>query len=105
MMEYNAFRSAIRTRSTPLSFDELLTMLNGEEESLNEELDTKDSIFALAATATPRPGGNFNQSSGNFNHHNRGRGRGSFNHKGGRGGRNAGNQSSYYNHFTPFQSH
>ena len=55
--EYNAFRSAIRTRSTPLSFDELSTMLNGEEESLNEGLDTKDSIFALAATATPRPGG------------------------------------------------
>ena len=59
--EYNAFRSTIRTRSTPLSFDELSTMLNGEEESLNEGLDTKDSIFALVATATPRPGGNFNQ--------------------------------------------
>ena len=80
-------------------------MLNGEEESLNEELGTKDSIFALAATATPRPGGNFNQSSGNFSHHNGGRGRGSFNYRGGRGGRNAGNQSPHYNHFTSFQSH
>ena len=90
--EYNVFRSAIRTRITPLSFDELSTMLNGEEESLNEELDTKDSIFALAATATTRPSGNFNQSGGNFNHNNRGRGRGSYNNRGGRGGRNAGNQ-------------
>ena len=58
--DYNAFRSTIRTRSTPLSFDELSTMLNGEEESLNEGVDTKDSIFAMAATATPRLGVNFN---------------------------------------------
>ena len=29
--EYNAFRSAIRTKSTQLSFDELTTMLNAEE--------------------------------------------------------------------------
>ena len=34
--EYNAFRSAIRTRSTQLSFDELSTMLNAEKKSLNE---------------------------------------------------------------------
>ena len=101
--EYNAFRSAIRTRSTPLSFDELSTMLNGEKESLNEGADIKDSMFALAATATSRPGGNFNQAVGNFSHHNRGRGKGNFNHRGGRGGRNAGNQSPHYNHFTPFQ--
>ena len=90
--EYNAFRSAIRTRIKSLNFDELSTMLNGEEESLNEGLDTKDSIFALAATATTRPGGNFNQSGGNFNHNNRGGGRGSYNNRGGRGGRNAGIQ-------------
>uniref|UniRef100_A0A7N2L3Y1 Disease resistance protein At4g27190-like leucine-rich repeats domain-containing protein n=1 Tax=Quercus lobata TaxID=97700 RepID=A0A7N2L3Y1_QUELO len=36
--EYNAFRSAIRTRSTQLSFDELTIMLNVEEESLNEDM-------------------------------------------------------------------
>ena len=34
--EYNAFRSAIRTRSSQLGFDELSTILNAEEESLNE---------------------------------------------------------------------
>ena len=43
--EYNAFRSAIRTRSTQLSFDELSTMLNAEEESLNEGLEVKNTIF------------------------------------------------------------
>ena len=60
--EYNAFRSGIRTKSTQLSFDELLTMLNAEEESLNEGLDVKDPIFAMAATATSKPNGNnYNQ--------------------------------------------
>ena len=43
--KYNAFRSAIRTRSTQLSFDELSTMLNAEEESLNEGLEVKNTIF------------------------------------------------------------
>ena len=59
--DFNAFRSTIQTRSTKLSFDELSTMLNAEEESLTEGLDTKDSIFAMAAIATPKPSGNFNQ--------------------------------------------
>ena len=59
--DFNAFRSAIRTRNTKLSFDELSTMLNAEEESLNEGLDIKDLIFAMAATATPKLSGNFNQ--------------------------------------------
>ena len=66
--EYNAFRSTIRTKSTQLSFDELSTMLNAKEKSLNEGLDVKDPIFALAATSTSKPNGNYNQ-------YNRGRGR------------------------------
>ena len=66
--EYNAFKSAIRTKSTQLSFDELSTMLNAKEKSLNEGLDVKDPIFALAATSTSKPNGNYNQ-------YNRGRGR------------------------------
>ena len=44
--EYNTFRSAIRTRSTQLSFDELTIMLNVEEESLNEGIEVKDITFA-----------------------------------------------------------
>ena len=58
--DFNAFRSAIQTRNIKLSFDELLTMLNAKEESLNEGLDIKDSIFAMVATTTPKPSGNFN---------------------------------------------
>ena len=55
--EYNAFRSAIRTRSTQLSFDELSTMLNIEEESLNEGLEVKNSTFSMAATANHKSNG------------------------------------------------
>lgn len=69
LKEYNAFKSAIRTKSTQLSFDELSTMLNAEEESLNEGLDVKDPILALATTSTSKPNGNYNQ-------YNRGRSRG-----------------------------
>lgn len=58
--EYNAFRLAIRTRSTLLSFDELFTLLNVEKESLNETLDSKDHVFAIAATINNKSNGNFN---------------------------------------------
>ena len=72
--EFSAFRSAIRTRSTRLSFDELTTMLNAEEESMNEGLEIKDSTFAMAVNTAPKPNNygsynNYNQST------NRGRGR------------------------------
>ena len=80
--EFNAFRSTIRTTSTQLGFDELSTLLNAEEESLNDGLEVKDSIFAMATSANQRSNGN------GYNHNqNRGRGRGNFNNRGGRGGR------------------
>ena len=46
--EFSAFRSAIRTRSIELSFDELATLMNAEEESLTECMEVKDSTFAMA---------------------------------------------------------
>ena len=96
--EYNAFRSAIRTRSTQLGFDELSTMLNAEEESLNEGLDGKDSIFALAALTNKKFNGN------GYNHNlNRGRCRGNFNNRGGRGGRGSSGQSPQFSPFNHFQ--
>ena len=53
-----------RARSTLLSFDELSTKLNVEGESLNEGSEIKDTIFAMAAVATPKPNNNgFNPSS------------------------------------------
>jgi len=98
--EYNAFQSTVRTRSTQLGFDELSTMLNAEEESLNEGLDGKDSIFALAALTNQKFNGN------SYNHNqNRGRGRGNFNNRGGRGGRGSSGQSPQFgpfNQFSPF---
>ena len=98
LLEYNAFRSAIRTRSTQLGFDELSTMLNAEEESLNKGLDVKDSIFALAALTNQKSNGNgYNQNQ------NRGRGRGNFNNRGGRGGRGSNGQSQQFSPFNHFQ--
>ena len=91
--EYNAFRSAIRTRSTHVSFDDLSTMLNAEEESLNDGSEIKDTIFAMAATSTPKFNNNgFNQS------FNRGKGRGHFNNRGGKGF-NGPSQFSPFNQF------
>ena len=72
--EFSAFRSTIRTRSTKLSFDELATLLNAEEESLNEGMEIEDSTFAMAVNTTPR----FNNIGGYNNHnqsHNSGKGR------------------------------
>ena len=84
-MEFSAFRSTIWTRSTKLGFDELATMLNAEEESLNEGIVIKDPTFAMVAKTTSRPNNNggynksYNQSSI------RGRGRGNSNRGRGRG--------------------
>ena len=82
--EFSAFKSTIRTRSTKLSFDELATMLNAKEESLNEGLEIKDSTFAMSVNTAPRPNNsgaynNYNQSTNHGrgrNNNNRGRGRG-----------------------------
>ena len=78
LKEFSAFRSAIKTKSTKISFDELATLLNAEEESLNEGMEFKDSTFAMAVNSTSK----FNNTGGNFhtsnqsNNTNRGRGRG-----------------------------
>ena len=72
-------------------------MLNAKEESLNEGLDFKDPIFAIAAAATSKPNGN------SYNQYNKGKGRGNYNNRGGRGGRGPSNQLPSYNQFTHFQ--
>ena len=90
LKEYNAFRSTIRTRSTHVSFNELSTMFNVEDESLNDGSEIKDTIFAMAVTTTPNPNNNgFNQ------FFNRGRGRDHSNNRGGRGGRGSNGLNSF----------
>ena len=56
--EYNAFRSTIRTRSSQISFDELATMLNAKEESMNEGLEIKDPTFAMIVSSNQRSSNN-----------------------------------------------
>lgn len=103
--DYNAFRLAIRTRSTQLSFNELATMLNVEEESLNEGLEVKNPIFAMAFASNSRPNTNngFNQYFSQ-SYSNRGRGRDNYNNRGGRGGKGSNNSSNQFNQFSPNQS-
>ena len=73
-------------------------MLNAEEESLNEGLDGKDSIFALAALTNQK----FNDNG--YNHNlNRGRCKGNFNNKGGRGGRGSSGQPPQFSPLNHFQ--
>ena len=93
--EFSAFRSTIRTRSTKLSFDELATLLNAEEDSLNEGMEVKDSTFAMVVSTAPR----FNNTGGYNTHnqfHNRGKGR--KNNGRGRG------RGPSHNHFNQFSS-
>lgn len=42
--EYSAFSSAIRTRNTTLTFDELATTLGAEEESLHDSFESERNI-------------------------------------------------------------
>ena len=41
-----------------MSFNDLSTMLNVKEESLNDGSEIKDTIFAMAAIATSKPNNN-----------------------------------------------
>ena len=97
--EFNAFRFAIRTRSTKLSFDELATMLNVEEESLNEGLEIKDSTFSMSVNTAPRL-----NNSGAYNNYNQStnRGRGRNNNYRGRG---RGFSPNYFSQYSPNQGY
>nr|POE73154.1 hypothetical protein CFP56_77415 [Quercus suber] len=75
------------TLAFTLTFDELTTLLNAEEESLTESVEIKDA-FALAANARP--------ANINFSHSNQSRGRGKYNNTRG-GGRGRGNGASHAN--------
>lgn len=106
--EYNAFRFAICTRSIQLIFDELATMLNAKEESLNEGLKIKDPTFAMVMSSNQRPNSsnNYNQSYNQPYNNSRGRNNNNSNREGrGRGSPSQPNQfSNQCNHFSRNQS-
>lgn len=60
-------------------------MLNAEEESLNEDLDVKDPIFATAAALNSRPNTNSSYNQSFYQSLNRGRSQGNYNNRGGLG--------------------
>nr|POF21030.1 hypothetical protein CFP56_53755 [Quercus suber] len=95
--EFNAFRYAIKTTSTKLSFDELATLLNAEEESLNEGMEIKDSIFAMAVNTTPSFA-----NTGGYNNHNQSNNRGKGRNNNGKG-QSRGSSPSQFNQFSQSQ--
>ena len=86
--EYGAFCSAIRTRNEPVSFKEVMVLLQTEEQSLAESFDSGKDLNSMAmfASATPNNRNTSSQSSF-YVHSNQNRGRCRNNNQRGRGGR------------------
>uniref|UniRef100_A0A2N9HEG5 Retrotransposon Copia-like N-terminal domain-containing protein n=1 Tax=Fagus sylvatica TaxID=28930 RepID=A0A2N9HEG5_FAGSY len=86
--EYGHFCSAIRTRNEPMSFEEIMVLLQTEELSLMECSNSgKDpQAMALFASATPN-NRNFNSQSSFYVNNSQSRGKGRNNSQKGRGGR------------------
>uniref|UniRef100_A0A2N9H8F5 Integrase catalytic domain-containing protein n=1 Tax=Fagus sylvatica TaxID=28930 RepID=A0A2N9H8F5_FAGSY len=100
--EYGAFCSTIRTRNEPVSFEEIMVLLQTEEQSLAESFDSGKDLNSMAmfASATPNNRNTSSQSSF-YVHSNQNRGRGRNNNQRGRGGRfSSNNQYPHSNAFT-----
>ena len=98
--EFAHFCSAIRTRSDPISYEQLAIMLQSEEQAMTDHMDSVSHNLAMFASNGKANGSTSNQSQNHGsnrgrgrNNANRGRGGGRFNH--------GGNQQ----HFSPQASH
>uniref|UniRef100_A0A2N9HY44 CCHC-type domain-containing protein n=1 Tax=Fagus sylvatica TaxID=28930 RepID=A0A2N9HY44_FAGSY len=86
--EYGPFCSAIRTRNEPVSFEEIMVLLQTEELSLVECSDSGKDLQAMALFASTTPNNrNFNSQSSFYVNNSQSRGRGRSNSQRGRGGR------------------
>ena len=96
--EYGPFCSAIRTRNEPVSFEEIMVLLQTEELSLVDCSDSAKDLQAMALFASAAPNNrNFNSQSSFYVNNSHSRGRGRNNSQRGRGGRfNNNNQYSQY---------
>jgi hypothetical protein len=100
--EFGPFCSAIRTRNEPVSFEEIMVLLQTEEQSLAKSFDSGKDLNSMAmfASATPNNRNTSSQSSF-YVHSNQNRGRGRNNNHRGRGGRfSSNNQYPHSNAFT-----
>jgi transposase InsO family protein len=93
--EYGPFCSAIRTRNEPVSFEEIMVLLQTEELSLVECSDSGKDLQAMALFASTPNNRNFNSQSSFYVNNSQSRGRGRNNSQRGRNGRfNNNNQYS-----------
>uniref|UniRef100_A0A2N9GBG4 Integrase catalytic domain-containing protein n=1 Tax=Fagus sylvatica TaxID=28930 RepID=A0A2N9GBG4_FAGSY len=80
--EFGPFCSSIRTRNAPVSFEEIMVLLQTEEQSLAESFDSGKDLNSMAMFASAAPNNRNTQSSFYVhNYQNRGRGRNN-NHRG-----------------------
>jgi hypothetical protein len=100
--DYRAFCSAIRTRNEPVSFEEIMVLLQTKEQSLAESFDSGKDLNSMAMFASATSNNrNTNFQSSFYVNSNQNRGRGKNNNQRERGGRfNSNNQYPQSNAFT-----
>jgi hypothetical protein len=103
--EYGPFSSAIRTRNDPVSFEEIMVLLQTEEQSVIEMSDSgKEMNAAMAMFASAAPNNrNFSSQSSFYVNNSQARGRGRNNSHRGRGRFNHNHQ--YAQSTAPNQNH
>jgi hypothetical protein len=102
--EYGPFCSAIRTRNEPVSFEEIMVLLQTKELSLVECSDSAKDLQAMALFASAAPNNrNFNSQSSFYVNNSHSRGRGRNNSQRGRGGRTNNNNQYFSQSNSPTQ--
>ena len=111
--EFAHFCSAIRTRSDPISYEQLSIMLHSEEQAMMDNSDSIPHSLAMFASNLKPNGNGSNSQSNMYLNQGSARGRGRNNYNRGRGSRrsnnytphsqgNSGNNSGFYNNnFSP----
>ena len=115
--DFAHFCSAIRTRSEPITYEQLSIMLQSEEQAMAENLDSFSHSLAMFASGNkgsisshlqPHNHGGFNGGSnrgGGRNNGNRGRGKGRFNNSHGGGQHQFFNSQPQQNYNSPQNAH
>jgi hypothetical protein len=88
--EYSPFCSAIRTRNEPVSFEEIMVLLQTEEQSISDVSDSGKDLHSMALFASATANNKNSNSQSSFyvnNSQSRGRGRNNNSHRGRGGGR------------------
>jgi transposase InsO family protein len=96
--EYGPFCSAIRTRNEPVSFEEIMVLLQTEEQSIAEVADSSKDMHSMAMFASAAPNTRNNSQASFYFNNSQNRGRGRNNSQRGRGGRY--NHTNYTNQYS-----